>query len=388
MQVRKILENQLEKPGGLDLLIKMALEILMAEERHLHNAETGDSSNGYRPRRLFATGHVIELRVPRTRHHAFLPHVLGFLRSQRVEMERLAHLLYTQGSTLESISEVMALLYGPRYSTSQIDRLALSSRDAVAEWLARPLNPRYECVVIDATFIPTCRYDAVSREAYYVAMGLRPDGRREILGVYNSPAEGSGAWEAHFADLRARGVRDVGLVVSDALTGIEHAVWRAFPGAEVQLCAVHFMRQCEHLVKRSDRAEFLSDLRACFDTGSALGGPADGLARYAAARGKWGAKYPRLPAVDAPRTPLHFTFLAYDYTVRRYLYTTNWVESFNRKIKRATRYKNALPQPESAIYIIGSLAMRAEYLSRPIPALQRGLPRIGEVSSQGEEGES
>lgn len=383
-QVSEILVNEIGKPGGIDRLIQLVLEILMRGEREVHNAAMGDVSNGYRPRRLFTTGHTLELRVPRTRRHAFLPVVLGVLRSQREEMARLASLLFTQGSTLEHISEVMALLYGQQYSTSQIDRFALSAVEEVQAWMGRPLAPRYECVMIDASFVPTRRGDAVTREAYFVAMGLLPDGTRDIIGVYNNPTEGSSAWDRHFDDLKARGVQSVGLVVSDGLTGIEEAVSRAFPGARVQLCTVHLQRDLISRVRQRDRAAFIADLKPCFDAGATNPCPAAGLEKFRALIAKWGSTYPSLRRLDNPRLPRYFTFLGYDYGARRYIYTTNWVERFNRKIKQATRYKGALPRPDSPLYIIGSIAMRAEYLTRPIPALRNGLRWLGEGEGAGE----
>ena len=106
-------------------------------------------------------------------------------------MGELAGYLYICGNTMEDISGVFERLYGKRYSTSQINRLSLSTREAVEEWSRRVLPRSLEALVIDATFLPVRRGDSVSKEAFFVVMSLDKEGRRDIVGVYNNPTEGT-----------------------------------------------------------------------------------------------------------------------------------------------------------------------------------------------------
>lgn len=184
VQVKEILSNMMTEPNGVTRLMKLIVEIAMEGERELYKEDSGDVSNGYRSRRIYASGKTLELRVPRTRQRGFMPYILGILKDQEKEMGELAGYLYSCGNTLEDISGVFERLYGKRYSTSQISRLSLSTREAVEAWRCRKLPRSLEALVIDAAYLPVRRGDSVSKEAFFVVMGLDKECRRDILGVY------------------------------------------------------------------------------------------------------------------------------------------------------------------------------------------------------------
>ena len=185
MQVKEILSNFIIEGQGVKGLMELVVEIVMEGERELYKEDTGDVSNGYRGRRIFASGNMLELRVPRTRQRGFMPVILGVLKEQEKEMGEVASYLYSCGNTMKDISGVFERLYGKSYSTSQVNRLALSTQEAVLEWRRRALPSELEALMIDATYLPVRRGDSVSKEAFFVVMSLDADGRRDIVGVYN-----------------------------------------------------------------------------------------------------------------------------------------------------------------------------------------------------------
>lgn len=85
-QFKEILTNEMTEPNGLSRLMSLIIEIAMDGERELYKEASGDVSNGYRPRRIFASGNMLELRVPRTRQRGFMPLILGLLKDQEKEM--------------------------------------------------------------------------------------------------------------------------------------------------------------------------------------------------------------------------------------------------------------------------------------------------------------
>ena len=265
-QINEILVEISEKKDGLDLLLKHALEAMMRGEREEYKALTQDMSNGYRPRRTYGRGKMLELRVPRTRNGSFYPLILGLLRDQEEEARKIAFTLYGAGMTTEQVGEVFGNLYGKEYSTSQVSRMFDYARKDVAEWLKRPLESYYPILFIDATFISTRREDHVSKEAYYTILGVRADRTREVLAIVNFPTESASAWVDIFVELRNRGVESTNLVVSDSLSAIEDSVWRVYPEAEVQLCVVHLERNVQkrinpayHLYKIANLFEYYDD---------------------------------------------------------------------------------------------------------------------------------
>lgn len=384
MQFREILGEKLTERGGLEDLTRMLLEILMEGERGLYKEETGDMSNGYRPRQVLHSGQILELRVPRTRRQGFYPKVLAILKEETRELEGLSSLLYRQGSTVSEISEVLDYLYGKNYSTSHVNRLCMSTCmstiEAIQEWQKRPLPSRVEALIIDACYLSVRRGGTVGKEAFFVVMCLKEEESRDILGVYNNPTEGSGIWRSHFEDLKKRGLKEVKLIMSDALRGIEEVCEEYFHGVDVQLCTVHAEREILTRVRAKDRATISEELKGVFIKTSDVRGHKQGIEKYQAFCKKWGKSYPFLKnKADDARSRYLFTYLDYLPEQRSYIYTTNWVERFNRNIKGSSKKKMQYPSPESALNHLSNIAMHADYLRRKIGPLKGGLRKINEV---------
>ena len=280
------------KPDGLGELMKVGLELLMKSERELHNEEHSDSSNGFRTRKAFGQGKILELRVPRTRHGNFYPLILTLLSDQEEESKRLAFSLYSAGLTTEQVGDLFGQIYGKSYSTSQVSRMFDYAREEVKEWLERALDEYYIAFYIDAAFIPTRRIDSVSKEAYFTVIGVRADMTREVLCIFNNPTEGSGIWEDIFMNLKSRGVKEVGIIISDALSGIENTINKHFPGTEVQLCTVHLKRECVKIVKPAHKELMAEDLKEVFATNNRKDTPELGIQRWKDFCNKWSKYYP------------------------------------------------------------------------------------------------
>lgn len=381
-QIKEIISNQLASKDGLNELLILMMEIIMEGERTIYLDEHRDYGNGFRPRKILYEGNMLELRVPRTRVRGFMPVLLGILKDQEEEMARLCSLMYSQGSTMQDISKCFELLYGKEMSTSSINRLSIGTRSRVEAFMSRKLPCRLEALIIDATFIPVRRGGSCTKEAFFVAMGLSEDGRREIVGIYNNPTEGSHIWRAFFSDLKARGLKELKLIVSDGLCGIEEVASECFKGVSVQLCTVHKKRELQSKVRPRDKALFSSELKEVFSTESSVRSSREGVERMKAFCARWGRSYPFLLKFgESPRLPFYFTYLDYAPEVRPFIYSTNWVERFNRQIKKAVSYKAALPSVDSALYLIGLVALNATYLHRKIGNLSAGLIEIGRSSS-------
>lgn len=378
VQVKEILSELMTEPDGIRRLTELLIEIAMEGERELYKEESGDVSNGYRPRRIFACGNMLELRVPRTRQRGFMPVILGILKDQEKEMCDLAGYLYSCGNSMSDISGAFERIYGKRYSTSQINRLSLSTQEAVEKWRHRSLPKSLEALIIDATYLPVRRGDSVSKEAFFVVMSLDREGRRDIVGVYNNPTEGSGIWGEFFDDLKSRGLEEVGLIISDGLNNIEEVAKSHFAGVEVQLCTVHLQRELTSKVRPKEKQAFTQELKEVFSKDSSKRSPIDGLISFRSFAMKWSKSYPFLMRIAySNRIDYYFTYLKYDVSIRRFIHSTNWIERFNREIKKATRYKGSFPSVSSAIHLIGSIATNATYLHKKIGELSAGLQRCG-----------
>lgn len=369
-QITSILQEILQQEDGLNTIMKLTLEALMRVERSLHNATVGDYSNGYRIRRAFGNKEMIELRVPRTRSGSFYPVILGLLKNQEQEARAICFSLYKNGLTTEQVGEVFEELYGKHYSSSQVSRLFDTARQEVSKWLNRPLERYYPIVYIDATFISTRRGDSVSKEAYYTLLGVKPDRSREVLGIYNFPTEGAGAWEDVLEDLKRRGLEQVDLFVCDGLKGIETVIWKHFPSCEIQLCVVHLQRNFLKLVRPKDKTLVAEDFREVFCTDNPHDSKTQIRRRFERFIEKWAKVYPSFKnKLDSGRTELYFTYIGYDYRIRSMIYTTNWIERLHRDYKRTTRMRGALPSVEATLLLLGAVAMSKTKYERKVPKL-------------------
>lgn len=367
----EILENIIKNGAGIEEILRLSLEILMKAERNEHNQANGDLSNGYRFRKTYGHGKLLELKVPRTRNGNFYPLILGLLREQEEEAKQIAFKLYGAGLTTEQVGELFGEIYGKSYSSSQVSRMFDYAREEVSEWLQRRLDSYYPILFIDATFIPTRRVDSVSKEAYFTILAVKADMTREVLAVVNNPTEGSSFWNDILIGLKARGVKEVGLVVSDGLSGIETVVQNHFKMAEVQLCTVHLQRECQKRAKAIHKAEIADDLKRVFVCDEKDDSVRKGLERWGRFCEKWRKHYPSFGNIlKNGRAQYYFTYLNYDYHIRSMIYTTNWIERLNRDYKRTTRMRGALPNVDATILLLGHVAMSRQTYLFPVTAFR------------------
>lgn len=362
VQRYEIIESIIKNGCGIEEILKISLEVLMKAEREAHNHQTQDMSNGYRYRKTYGQGKLLELKVPRTRNGNFYPVILGLLRSQEEEAKQIAFKLYGAGLTTEQVGELFNDIYGQTYSSSSISRMFDYAREEVDDWLKRPLNKYYPIIYIDAAFISTRRVDRVSKESYFTVLGVNSDCTREVLGVYNNPTEGSHFWNDIFTDIKERGVEEIDLAVTDGLSGIENVIQNHFKMCEVQLCTVHLERECLKYAKPIHKPEMANDLKEVFTSDDKNDNVQLGLIRWESFCRKWGKYYNVFKnKLNNDRYIYYFTYLKYDYRIRSMIYTTNWIERLNRDYKRTTKMRGAMPNPESVLLLLGHVAMTRKY---------------------------
>ncbi len=63
---------------------------------------------------------------------------------------------------------------------------------------------------------------------------------------------------------------------------------------------------------------------------------------------------------------MYFTYLNYHLEIRRMIYTTNWIERLNRSYKRTLRMRTSMPNPDSVLFLLGSVACSRKEYEKPI----------------------
>lgn len=370
-QISSLLLEIANKENGTQLLMQMTLEAFMRSERSLHQTELpGDYGNGYRTRKVKGYGKEMVLSVPRTRSGTFYPALLQVLRDEDEEHRRLIFSLYRKGLTTEQVSEVYEELYGKSYSKQQISYLMKESRDEIHLWLSRQLSEHYLVLYIDAIFVHTRRDQCVSKEGYYNILGVKEDGSREVLAIVNHPTEGALSWAFELEQLKERGVKSVGLIVSDGLSGIENTIPKVFPNTKHQLCVVHAKRNILNTFPRKLRAEVALELKEVFEIETDQSSPIKGFEKLCSFVKKWSNKYPSLKSFSNYRNAAYFTYLGFPKSIQRMIYSTNWIERLNRDYRRVLKMRGALPSSDSVIALMGAVAMEKESKTYHYPIWQ------------------
>lgn len=363
-QLQIAINHHLEQERGLNELLSMVINGLMYSEREsfLKSNPTKEKNkgNGYRKVYRSGIGKQLELKIPRDRLGVFKPVIYGIINEQESKIQELCFSLYSKGLTTRQIEDVIEELYGSHYSKSTLSRINVEFKEYIEQWLNRKLSSYYPVIFIDAMYV-NVRRDTVSNEAFYMVLGLKEDYTREVLGIYNFPTESASGWEEVLKNLQERGVEHVGLFVSDDLKGLNEAISRFFKASKRQKCVLHFMKNLSKNIRVDDRKAFCSELKEVFNPDNPAYRADEALRKLKEKLDKWRKKYPVLNHTYQ-RTDLEllFTYLNYDYRVRRMLYTTNWIERLNKSCRRTLKIRNALPTVQSAITLIASVCMEMQ----------------------------
>jgi putative transposase len=229
----------------------------------------------------------------------------------------------------------------------------------------------YVAVVFDALRIKIRDEELVQHKAVYLALGIRPSGRKEILGFWLAQTEGAAFWQRVMGELQGRGVRDILIALIDGLTGFPAAIAAVFPQTVIHQCVVHLVRQSLQHVNWKERKAVAQQLRAMYQA------PSEAAARTALAALKassTSAKYPQIPALWHRHWERLAPALAYPMPVRRLLYSTNAIESLHMTLRKTLKVRGHFPTDEAASKLL--------YLALKNAVVRLGAPKDWQVAMQ------
>jgi transposase-like protein len=209
-------------------------------------------------------------------------------------------------------------------------------------------------VFVDALRVKI-REDAVVRnKAIYLALGVLPDGSRDILGLWIEGTEGAKFWMKVFNDLKTRGVSDILIAVTDGLKGIGEALAAVFPATTLQTCIVHLIRNSLDFASWKGRKALAAALKPVYTAPSAEAAAAE-LDAFEA--GPWGQKFPTVVGAWRRAWDRVIPFFAYSPAVRRVIYTTNAIESLHARLRKIIKTRGHFPSDDAATKLLW-LALR------------------------------
>ena len=345
---------------GLMAELKKALaeRMLNAEmDHHLDNEATvepeGSSGsnhrNGYSRKTVLTENGQIDLEIPRDRRGTFEPQLIAKYQRRFPGFDDKIVSMYARGMSVREIQGHLRELYGIEASPQLISTVTDGVLEEVGRWQSRPLDALYALVFFDAIRVKMRDEGTVRNKAVYLAIGVTPDGRKDVLGIWIEQTEGAKFWMRVMSELKNRGVNDILIAVVDGLKGFPDAINAVFPLTQIQTCIVHLLRNSLDYVGWKDRKSVALALKQIYRAPDA---DAAAVALNEFEQGPWGRKFPAITAAWRRVWTQVIPFFAYPPEVRRMIYTTNQIEALNSKIRRSVRARGHFPSDEAAMKLI------------------------------------
>lgn len=345
--------GQLQK-RGVEAILEGEMDNHLGYERH--GESTGENTrNGYGKKKLRNQYGETEIQVPRDRKSSFEPMLVPKRKNIADGVETIIISLYAKGMSVSDIEEQIKDLYNFDISTSAISRITERVAQDVTIWQNRPLESVYCIVWMDGIVFKVRENSKVIDKTIYLAVGLRTDGKKEVLGLWLGKNESASFWLSVLTDLKARGVEDILVTATDNLKGFTEAIRSVFPLSTKQICIVHQIRNACRFVVWKDRKPFTADMKGIYTA------PNRDAAQLAMDQleAKWGQKYGYAIKSWRENWEELTAFLDFPLEIRKIIYTTNIIENLNGKIRKYTKNKLSYPTDEAVLKSVFLAVMEA-----------------------------
>lgn len=272
----------------LEQMLQGELEAHLGYEKHSTDGyHSGNSRNGSFSKKIQTEYGEKTIEVPRDRNGDFTPVVVPKHESRGLSIERLVISLYSKGLSESDIEDELRDIYRINLSTSAISIITNKVMEAASEWQNRPLDRAYLVVWMDGIVFKVRESGKVINKTVYLCVGLNDRGYKEVLGMWIGKTESSSFWMSVLTDLKARGVEDILITVTDNLNGFTETIRAVFPRSTTQICVVHQIRNSCRYVVWKDMKEFTADMKEIYTSVNREQAEAV-LVHF---EQKWGSKY-------------------------------------------------------------------------------------------------
>lgn len=339
-------EEKLRKSFGkvIKSMLEAEMDQHLGNDKYKHEENKQENyRNGYSKKKVKSNLGEIELEVPRDRKSEFEPVVVPKHSTDISRLETQIIELYGMGNTTRQISDFVENLYGFGVSAEMVSNITDKIIPDMEEWKSRRLDEVYPFVFIDAIHFNVKMNGVVGKSAAYVVLGVNRTGIKEVLGIYIGESESSKFWLSVLNDIKNRGVKDILILSSDGLTGIQESIKVAYPKAEHQTCMVHFVRNTLKYVNYKDRAQFAQDLKTIYIASS----EEIGKKIMYDVQNRWKERYPMAMNRWEENWSVICPFYKFSQRIRKMIYTTNSIESLNSGYRRLNKARNVYPSIQS-----------------------------------------
>lgn len=304
-----------------------------------------NSRNGFTSKSVKTSFGESKIQVPRDRESTFNPMIVPKRGSMVDGIENVIVSLYAKGMSNSDIESQIREVYNFDVSTSTISRITDKIANDIIAWQNRPLEPVYLIVWMDGIVFKVREGSKVINKTVYIAVGLRRDGIKEVLGLWLGKNESAAFWMSVLTDMKARGTEDILITATDNLNGFTDTIKNVFPESKTQICVVHQIRNASRYVVWKDKKAFTKDMKDIYNAPTKQAAKA-ALEDFAK---KWDHKYSY--AIKSWRENWEdlTVFFEFPLEIRKIIYTTNLIENLNGKIRKYTKNKLSFPTDEAVM---------------------------------------
>ena len=352
---------------GIEKMLEGELDDHLGYEKH-EKSIAENSRNGYGTKKVRTRLGESEIIVPRDRDASFNPMIVPKRGSMVEGLENIIVSFYAKGMSNSDIERQIRELYNFDVSASTISRITDKVIGDIVAWQNRPLEPVYLIVWMDGIVFKVRENSKIINKTIYIAVGLRRDGLKEVLGLWLGKNESSAYWMSVLTDMKARGLEDILITATDNLNGFTDTIRNVFPLATTQICVVHQIRNTCRYVVWKDKKEFTMDMKLIY------GAPTKRAAEAALEDfdNKWNSKYSYAVKSWRENWEELTAFFEFPLEIRKIIYTTNLIENLNGKIRKYTKNKLSFPS-DDAVMKSAYLATREATIKWTMPIQNWGV---------------
>lgn len=347
--VEEVVRSTVEET--LNALLDAEADELCGARRYERSPERLDTRSGHYRRKLLTKAGNVELKVPRLRSLPFETQIIERYRRRESSVEEALVEMYLAGASVRRVEDITEALWGERVSPSTVSELNQKIYDQIDAWRNRPLEGQHAYVFLDGIWLKRCWGGEVKNVAVLVAVGVREDGYREILGVMEGAKEDTESWRSFLRHLKQRGLRGPQLFISDKCLGLVESLAEFYPQAAWQRCAVHFYRNVFTVVPKGKVKEVAAMLKAIHAQEDRVAAREKAQAVASKLEGMRLGKAAELVRAGIEET---LAYMAFPREHWRSIRTNNMLERIMREIRRRTRVVGAFPDGRSALMLVAA----------------------------------
>ena len=349
--MKRFLERCLE--SEMDFHLKNG-EIAPREKAGPESQEAANKRNGTSSETILTDNSKVRIDVPRDRLSTFDPISVPKYERHLKGLDDKIISMYARGMSNREISAHMKEIYGVSVSAEFISRVTDDVLEDVRTWRSRPLQDFYPVVFFDALRVKVKSGNTITPKALYLALAVKADASRGVLGMWLSDNEGAAYWTGVFNEIRARGCSDILIAVTDGLKGMAKAIETVYPKTMHQTCIVHLLRNSTAFVSSKDLKQVMKELKEIYGAGNAEEArnrledfaESDLGKRCSVIKQMWLSQWNQVvPLFNFPPE------------VRKLIYTTNSIEALNRSIRKVIKTRTMFPTDDS-VYKLVYLAIK------------------------------